>query len=572
MQELLQRLDTILRHLRPDFYQSLQPGMSEREMAEFEKKLGVVLPSDFKAFYYWRNGVKQSMFFIDNYALMSSKQILECHFKRQRLAERSFSSVQNWWQTEWIPFLDNGSRDNICLDLNGSFRGIRGQVIEFLYKDLPRTVYYESFQKWLETTVLTLERNFVANDLGQSIIVNEDYYTLYTNINKGYPKFYTAGKNWKEVSMKVEQQIDLTQYMRPDLLELEEYVPIEPLEKLSERIGIPVERIVKLDANENPYGIAPAALEAVKNQPYYHIYPDPTALFLREALQEYTGIDKERIFIGAGADELIELVMRLFITPGDNIIDLVPTFGMYSFLGKLYGAKVKNVERNLDDYSINLEATLAAIDEHTKLIFVCTPNNPTANPANPSEVKMLLETGRIVVVDEAYHDFQGYSYLPLTQEYPNLIVFRTFSKLSGLAGLRVGYGVFPPEVIRQLWKIKQPYNTTVAGQEAARASLKDRAWLDEHIAKIVSERERLYTLLEPFKNVVEPLPSASNFVFCRIHGRDAKEIKLKLERRGIFIRYFNKPLLQNAFRISIGTPEQMEMLINNLAEILNDKL
>lgn len=370
--------------------------------------------------------------------------------------------------------------------------------------------------------------------------------------------------------MTSEQLLNLTRYMRPDLLELEEYVPIEPLEKLSERLGIPIERIVKLDANENPYGIAPAALEAVKNQPFYHIYPDPTALFLREALQEYTGIAKERIFIGAGADELIELTIRLFITPGDNIIDLVPTFGMYGFLGKLYGADVKSVERNQNDYSINLVATLSVIDQRTKLIFVCTPNNPTANPAAPDEVKALLETGRVVVVDEAYHDFQGYSYLPLTKDYPNLIVFRTFSKLSGLAGLRVGYGVFPPEVISQLWKIKQPYNTTVAGQEAARASLKDRAWLDEHIAKIVSERERLYTLLAPFKAIIEPLPSASNFVFCRIHGREAKEIKLKLERRGIFIRYFSKPLLQNAFRISIGTPEQMDILYNNLTEILND--
>ncbi len=355
--------------------------------------------------------------------------------------------------------------------------------------------------------------------------------------------------------------------MRPDLLELEEYTPIEPLEKLSERLGIPIEKIVKLDANENPWGCAPAALEALAANRYYHIYPDPSCLFLREELARFTGFDEERLLVGSGSDELLELIIRLFVTPGDNIIDLVPTFGMYSFLGKLYQAEVRPVQRRAEDYSIDLAATLAAIDQRTKIIFVCTPNNPTANPCSEAVVRGLLDTGRLVVVDEAYHDFAGQSFAALANEYDNLIILRTFSKLSGLAGLRVGYGIFPEKIIKHLWKIKQPYNVTVAAQVAALASLQDPEWLRQSVGQIVAERARLFGLLQGLDEI-EPLPSASNFIFCRVRRGSAQTAKLELEKRGIFIRYFNKPLLQNAFRISVGRPDQTDILMQNLPEIL----
>jgi histidinol-phosphate aminotransferase len=362
---------------------------------------------------------------------------------------------------------------------------------------------------------------------------------------------------------------ELESLMRPDLLELEEYTPIEPLEKLSERIGIPVDRIVKLDANENPWGSAPAALQAMRDYDFYHIYPDPTSLFLREELEKYTGFPKERLLVGSGSDELLELIIRLFITPGDNIIDLVPTFGMYSFLGKLYAAYVRAVPRNPTDYSIDLNATLGAIDERTKIIFVCTPNNPTGNPVSEATVRRLLNSGRLVVIDEAYHDFAGYSFTALAKEYDNVIVLRTFSKLSGLAGLRVGYGIFPPEVIKHLWKIKQPYNVTVAAQQAALASLRAPEWMHDSTAKIITERSRLFGLLQELKDDgIEPLPSASNFIFCQVQGKNARLIKETLEKRGIFVRYFNKPLLQNAFRVSVGRPDQTDIFMHNLREIL----
>ena len=361
--------------------------------------------------------------------------------------------------------------------------------------------------------------------------------------------------------------VDLSRLMRPDLLELEEYIAIEPLEKLSERLGIPIDQIVKLDANENPWGCAPAAQQALAEYPYYHIYPDPSSVALREELARFTGFDAAHIFVGNGSDELLELIVRLFVTPGDNIIDLVPTFGMYSILGNLYGAEVRSVPRHADDYSVDLSATLQAIDERTKLIFVCTPNNPTANPVSEETVRALLDTGRVVVVDEAYHDFAGYSFAGLANEYDNLIILRTFSKLSGLAGLRVGYGIFPLEAARQLWKLKQPYNVTAPAQVAATASLKDQGWLEDSVAKILIERDRLFGLLQELDGI-EPLPSSSNFIFCRVLSGNAKEIKQALETQGIFIRYFNKPLLQNAFRISVGRPDQTDLLIPALRKIL----
>jgi histidinol-phosphate aminotransferase len=367
--------------------------------------------------------------------------------------------------------------------------------------------------------------------------------------------------------MSLIKEINLDKMMRPDLLELEEYTPIEPLEKLSERLGIPIEKIVKLDANENPYGCDPAALEALSSNRVYHIYPDPASFFLREALEKFTGFDKERLLVGSGSDELLELLVRLFITPGDNIIDLVPTFGMYSFLGKQYQAEVRAVARDPQTYAVDLEATLKAVDDRTKIIFICTPNNPTANLCPEETIRALLATGKLVVVDEAYHDFAGISYGKLTSEYENLVVLRTFSKLSGLAGLRVGYGIFPLAIIKHLWKIKQPYNVTVAAQAAARASLQDPAWLHEKVGLIVAERARLFGLLQGLDGI-EPLASASNFIFCRVHRGNARAIKETLETRGVFIRYFNKPLLKNAFRISVGTPEQTNILMQNLREVL----
>jgi len=348
--------------------------------------------------------------------------------------------------------------------------------------------------------------------------------------------------------------------IRPEIAELEPYTPILPLDVLAARLGLPAERLVKLDANENPYGPSPKALDALAHEPFYHIYPDPAHTRLRAALSDYSGQPVERILCGAGADELIDLILRLCIAPGDAVIDCPPTFGMYSFDAGVCGGRVLTVPRRAD-FSLDLEGIERAATDGAKILFLTSPNNPTGNLTPPEQIARLLRLPLLVVVDEAYLEFAGGQGVgPWVGRHDNLAVLRTFSKWAGLAGLRVGYGLLPTWLAEQLWKIKQPYNVSVAGQEAAIASLADRETLLANVARIVSERERLLPLLAelPF---LRPMPSAANFILCRVEGRSARELKLALERQGILVRYYSTPLLRDYIRISVGTPEQSAVLL-----------
>ncbi|TAK35163.1 MAG: histidinol-phosphate transaminase [Chloroflexota bacterium] len=353
--------------------------------------------------------------------------------------------------------------------------------------------------------------------------------------------------------------------IRPDIAKIEDYIPIEPLEILSERLGIPIERLIKLDGNENPYGCSPAAQAALASYPRYNIYPDPSSIELRRCLSEFLGVGVEHIFAGSGSDELLDLIVRLFILPGDKVINCTPTFGMYSYLTEIAAGVVTEVPRNAA-YEVDIPAIKAAIDQRTKLIFVASPNNPSGNLVSESQIRDLLETGLVVVVDEAYHEFARETVLPLVFEHPNLIVLRTLSKWAGLAGLRVGYGVFPLEIIRHLWKIKQPYNVNVAGQVAAVATLRDWERMRGYIDLIIRERERLTALLAAVP-CLRPLPSSANFVLCKVLDGNARAIRDALAARGILIRYFDTPLLRGYIRVSVGTPEQTDVLIRALNEI-----
>lgn len=353
--------------------------------------------------------------------------------------------------------------------------------------------------------------------------------------------------------------------IRPDILHLEEYEPVEPLEKISKRIGVPISQIIKLDANENPYGPSPRVKEALAAHDDFHRYPDPDCGKLREAIAKYVGIDADNVLVGAGADELIELTCRLFLRTEDSVIDNIPTFGMYSICAGINGGRVVQVRRR-EDYSLDVPAILAAIEDWTKIIFVASPNNPSGNIISELEIARLLETGRVVVVDEAYYDFAGTTVAGLLPKHDNLVILRTFSKLGGLAGFRVGYGLFSKPVIRQLLKIKQPYNVTTPAQVAALASLDDIERLQENTRSIVRERERLFQMLTRL-DYLSPLPSQANFILCQVTKGNAYHIKKALERRGIFVRYFRKPLLENYIRISVGTPAQSDILVSTLWQI-----
>ena len=351
--------------------------------------------------------------------------------------------------------------------------------------------------------------------------------------------------------------------VRGDLRGLEPYEPIVPFEVLSERSGVPIEKLIKLDGNENPYGCSPRINRALADYAYYQIYPDPSHRLIEGPLEKYVGVSKEYIVAGSGSDELIDLILRLFLEPGDKVINCVPTFGMYPFSTEVCGGIIVNVPRDAD-YDVDIAAVKSAVDDRTKMIFIASPNNPTGNVVPESALRELLDTGIVVVVDEAYYEFCGKTFVPLVLKNPNLVVLRTFSKWAGLGGLRVGYGIFPVMIAELIRRIKIPYNVNIAGMIAAKESLVDIDYLQANVKSIVTERERLSKELEK-QGMLSPLPSEANFILCRVTKGSAREIKESLEREGIFIRYFDKPLLNNMLRISIGKPEHTDALIEALA-------
>lgn len=362
--------------------------------------------------------------------------------------------------------------------------------------------------------------------------------------------------------------------VRAELKMMQAYTPIVPYDVLAERLGRPIDQIVKLDANENPYGPSPKAIEAMANAPFLHVYPDPESASLREALAEYSGVPMEHLMAGAGADELIDLLFRLFVSPGagHSVVNLPPTFGMYKFDGDVNGAEVINIQRNPEDFAVDVAAVEALFassspEKRPKMLFVASPNNPDGSVLSDEGLTRLLALPTLVVLDEAYFEFADDNRMAWVLKHDNLVVLRTFSKWAGLAGLRVGYGAFPLSIIKHLWKIKQPYNVGVAGQLAATASIHDKADLLAKVDRLVAQRGRFYKTVANL-SWLHPFPSQSNYVLCRVQGgRKAADIKTELANRGILIRYYTSPGLDDCIRISMGTDEQMEVVYEALAEL-----
>lgn len=362
--------------------------------------------------------------------------------------------------------------------------------------------------------------------------------------------------------------------IRQDIADMKGYTFISgTFDALSERLNIPRDEIVKLDTNENLYGPSPQALAALAAlQGDYHIYPDVTSSELRGALAQYTGVAAEHILVGNGADEVIDLILRLFLEPGDTIIDCPPTFTMYSLTASWIGnCDVVKVVRNAD-FSLDVEAIEKAVEAYSpKLLFLCNPNNPDGGLTPPQTIQRLLKLPVTVVIDEAYIEFsksEGLaSWVPQT---PNLIVMRTMSKWAGLAGLRVGYGIFPLDIIEHLWKIKHPFNVNVAADVMARATLDDIDTMCGVINKIINERERMFGLLQEIE-YLDPLHSEGNYILCRVTGYATADLKRALDQYGILIRNYSKPGLEDYVRISIGKPEHTDALIKALESFTNDQ-
>ena len=357
----------------------------------------------------------------------------------------------------------------------------------------------------------------------------------------------------------------MEKYIRPGLATFGGYSARKSAEELNEELGFALARLIKMDANENPYGCSPRVNRALGSCGEINIYADARQQELRDLLAGYTGVSAEKIVSGNGSCELIDLLFRLFIEPGDEVIVTLPTFIMYAFSAHICNASLKELPRN-EDFSLNVDAIKRAINKKTKVIFIDNPNNPTGNLAKREDILRLLDTGLPVVVDEAYYEFGGDTMAPMMKDYDNLMVLRTFSKWAGLAGLRIGYGMFPPLVADYLMRVKPPYNVNVAAIIAVRESLNDMDYLMQNVRAIIRERERLLGKLQEFE-FLEPFPSWANFILCRVKDGMASRLYQKLQWEGIQVRYFSTPLLKDYIRISVGKPEHSDILVGALHKI-----
>ncbi len=360
----------------------------------------------------------------------------------------------------------------------------------------------------------------------------------------------------------------LRNIIRPTVLDLETYTPSDSIESVAASLNCSIDDVIKLDTNENPYGTTIRVQEALASLDRYHRYPDNDQRVARERISEYTGAPFERIIMGNGADELIDLVLLATIDPGDEVIIPIPTFGVYAQRPPLMNGVSRLVERK-PDFELDLDAIDAAITDRTKVIFVTSPNNPTGNMVTQQQLVHLLHTGILVVVDEAYFEFSTKTLLPYTTEFDNMVVLRTFSKWSGLAGLRVGYGIFPTALAEQIWKVKQPFNVSVAALKAVEAVLDDATYLQESVRRIRVERGRLYRSLRKL-NFLQPFPSHGNYILCRITRGDAHDVRRRLARRGILVRHYGSPDLRDYLRVTVGKPEETDALLAALYDIVED--
>lgn len=318
-----------------------------------------------------------------------------------------------------------------------------------------------------------------------------------------------------------------------------------------------------LDANENSFG-SPLA----KN---YNRYPDPLQWKLKGKIAEVKGVPPLHIFLGNGSDECIDLLYRAFCEPHiDNVIICPPTYGMYEVSANINDVEVKKVNLT-KDYQLDLDGIAQEINEHTKLIFLCSPNNPTGNSLYREDIEMLLNNfDGLVIIDEAYINFSKQrSFIQELTEYPNLVVMQTLSKAWGLAALRIGmiFGSLP--VVEVLNKIKPPYNINLASQELAIEALQNIEQVNSWTKKLVEEREKLNDRLKQCAGVKYIYPSDANFLLVKI--KDARKIYETLVTKGIIVRDRSRVVLcEGCLRITVGTPEENESLIKAMEELADN--
>lgn len=315
------------------------------------------------------------------------------------------------------------------------------------------------------------------------------------------------------------------------------------------------EASVFLDANENAMGSPAGGL--------YNRYPDPLQKELKKIVAALKKVTTEYLFLGNGSDEPIDLLFRIFCTPAqDNVIQLTPTYGMYEVAANINDVRIKDVPLSAA-YGMNIAAVMNAVDDYTKMIFICSPNNPTGNLMSKTGIEFLLKEFKgIVVVDEAYIDFAppGSSIVELLKKQDRLVVLQTFSKAWGMAGLRIGMAMASPFIISLMNKVKAPYNISATAQEQATKALRNQKWINSWTKEIIHQRVLLQTGLGRLPFVKKVFPSAANFLLIKV--TDAKKLYAYLLKHGIVVRNRSEVKgCEQCLRITVGSAEENEKLL-----------
>lgn len=324
-----------------------------------------------------------------------------------------------------------------------------------------------------------------------------------------------------------------------------------------------------LDANENSFGSPLSFLNS------YNRYPDPLQKKLKEKISDFKNISPSKIFLGNGSDEIIDLVYRIFSRPEvDHAIIFPPTYGMYEVSGKIHGVDIIKIFLTEENYQLNLDQLEKVVNPNSKIIFICSPNNPTGNDLKIEDIENITKkfTG-IVVLDEAYIDFSNQKSLSIEiDKFPNLIILQTLSKSWGLAGLRIGIAIASEDIIRWMNKIKHPYNISLLSQEIAIQALENRDLFFFHLKNILSEREYMQESLRKIPIIEKVYPSSTNFLLAKINF-SSQNLYQYLMKRKIFVRDRSKIILcNNCLRITVGTHEENEYLINQIQKYSIQKI
>jgi histidinol-phosphate aminotransferase len=354
----------------------------------------------------------------------------------------------------------------------------------------------------------------------------------------------------------------------PQFRDLPVYEPGKPIEETARELGAQANEIIKLASNENPLGPSPKALAAMRAAlDSGHRYPDGGGFYLRDALAKKLGLSRDHLILGAGSNEIIEFLGHAFLDRGDEVVTSEHAFVVYKLVAAVFGART--IEVPSPDLRHDLDGIIAAITPKTRLIFIANPNNPTGTLAGQDEIDRFMERVPpevVVVFDEAYFEYLDHppDTLRFVRAGRNVITLRTFSKIQGLANLRIGYGIARPELIQVLHKTRQPFNVSGLAQAAALAGLEDETHLSE--TKRITDEGRDYLQKEFASMKLQFVPSVANFVLVNV-GDGAKIFRALLERR-IIVRALKGYNLAPWIRISVGTMEQNRRCIAALKEIL----